>query len=49
MRCVLFPCLLHSFHQWWDLGKGFRIPEVYRSGYAVIGLSVLTSVALMFL
>lgn len=32
--------------QLWDVGKGFRIPEVYRSGYAVLLLSLLTSAAL---
>lgn len=47
--CLLSPLLLRPSHQCWDLGKGFRIPEVYRSGYTVITLSILTSVALMFL
>jgi hypothetical protein len=28
------------------MGKGFKIPEVYRSGYTVIALSVLASLAL---
>lgn len=32
--------------QWWDIGKGFKIPEVYRTGYTVIGLSIVTSIAL---
>ena len=28
-------------HLFWDIGQGFEIPQVYRSGYAVIGLSVV--------
>ena len=32
-------------HLLWDLGWGFRIPQVYRSGYTVIALTfVLTAV-----
>lgn len=31
------------------MGKGFKIPEVYRTGYTVIGLSIITSIALAFL
>lgn len=39
---------LHSCFcfQMWDVGKGFKIPEVYHSGYIVIALSIFTSVAL---
>lgn len=28
-------------HLLWDMGRGFAIPDVYRSGYAVAGLTVL--------
>lgn len=45
----LLPFLVHASDQWWDLGKGFRIPDVYRTGYTVIGLSIVTSIALMLL
>lgn len=31
------------------MGKGFKIPEVYRTGYTVIGLSIITSIAVAFL
>ncbi|TSY27770.1 Succinate dehydrogenase cytochrome b560 subunit, mitochondrial [Bagarius yarrelli] len=45
-----FPVAYHTYngirHLMWDIGKGFKIPEVYRSGYIVIALSVFTSVAL---
>nr|XP_061795625.1 succinate dehydrogenase cytochrome b560 subunit, mitochondrial-like [Nerophis lumbriciformis] len=46
---IAFPVSYHTFngirHLWWDIGKGFKIPEVYRSGYTVIGLSVITAIA----
>ncbi|KAL7851308.1 hypothetical protein AOLI_G00216640 [Acnodon oligacanthus] len=47
---VSFPVAFHTFngirHLSWDVGKGLKIPEVYRSGYIVITLSILTSLAL---
>ncbi|XP_010781088.1 succinate dehydrogenase cytochrome b560 subunit, mitochondrial [Notothenia coriiceps] len=50
---LAFPVSFHTLngirHLWWDLGKGFRIPEVYRTGYTVIGLSIITSLAVAFL
>lgn len=36
-------------HLAWDAGKGFAIPDVYRSGYAVIALTVLSTAALWWL
>jgi succinate dehydrogenase / fumarate reductase cytochrome b subunit len=32
-------------HLFWDAGYGFDIPTVYRSGYAVLALTVVLSVA----
>ncbi|XP_070700997.1 succinate dehydrogenase cytochrome b560 subunit, mitochondrial [Pempheris klunzingeri] len=50
---IAFPVSYHTFngvrHLYWDIGKGFRIPEVYRTGYTVIGLSIITSLAVAFL
>ncbi|KAK2822771.1 hypothetical protein Q5P01_022836 [Channa striata] len=50
---IAFPVSYHTFngirHLFWDVGKGFKIPEVYRSGYTVIGLSIITTVALLLL
>uniref|UniRef100_A0A3P9HQ25 Succinate dehydrogenase cytochrome b560 subunit, mitochondrial n=1 Tax=Oryzias latipes TaxID=8090 RepID=A0A3P9HQ25_ORYLA len=47
---IAFPVSYHTYngirHLCWDLGKGFRLPEVNRSGYVVIGLSVITSIVL---
>ena len=35
-------------HLFWDAGLGLEIPQVYRSGYAVIGLAVLLTGALWY-
>ncbi|XP_010892855.1 succinate dehydrogenase cytochrome b560 subunit, mitochondrial isoform X1 [Esox lucius] len=46
---IAFPLSYHTFngirHLCWDSGKGFKIPEVYGSGYTVIVLTVLTTIA----
>ncbi|XP_054881244.1 succinate dehydrogenase cytochrome b560 subunit, mitochondrial [Poeciliopsis prolifica] len=50
---IAFPVSYHTYngirHLYWDIGKGFKIPEVYRTGYTVIGLSVITSIALILM
>jgi hypothetical protein len=33
-------------HLTWDLGYGFQIAELYKSGYLVIGLAIATAVVL---
>ncbi len=33
-------------HLAWDTGRNFRIPEIYRSGWIVVGASVLLTVVL---
>lgn len=56
-RFVLFAysaCLMYHFfngirHLFWDAGKGFAIPDVYRSGYAVIVLSVVSTLGIWWL
>lgn len=35
-------------HLFWDAGKGFDIPTVYKSGVAVIILAMLLTVAIFF-
>ena len=44
-----FSLVYYYSNQWWDIGKGFKIPEVYRTGYTVIGLSIITSIAMALL
>ncbi|MFT7800180.1 succinate dehydrogenase cytochrome b560 subunit, mitochondrial [Arapaima gigas] len=47
---LAFPLTYHTFngirHLFWDMGQGFKMPQVYRSGYIVIVLSLLSSMAL---
>jgi succinate dehydrogenase / fumarate reductase cytochrome b subunit len=35
-------------HLFWDIGKGFEIPAVYRSGYAVIALAIVLTAGLWY-
>lgn len=46
---LFFVFVYYYLNQLWDTGKGFKIPEVYRSGYTVIGLSVITTILLVLL
>ncbi|TRY91257.1 hypothetical protein DNTS_035664 [Danionella cerebrum] len=47
---LAFPVVYHTFngirHLIWDVGRGFKIPEVYRSGYTVLALTLFTSIGL---
>src|SRR5262245_39854303 len=36
-------------HLFWDAGYGFDIPTVYRSGYAVLALTVVLTIAAWFI
>lgn len=47
-------CLMYHFfngirHLFWDAGKGFAIPNVYRSGYAVLVLTAVSTLAIWWL
>src|SRR3546814_3144476 len=35
-------------HMLWDIGWGFELPEVYRSGYTVAGLTVVLTALIWF-
>jgi len=47
---VAWPVAFHSFngirHLVWDAGYGLGIKGVYRSGYAVLGLSLVSALGL---
>ncbi|XP_069460785.1 succinate dehydrogenase cytochrome b560 subunit, mitochondrial [Ambystoma mexicanum] len=47
---LAFPLMYHTWngvrHLAWDLGKGFKIPQVYQSGYIVLALTLLSTAAL---
>ncbi|CAK9303342.1 unnamed protein product [Gordionus sp. m RMFG-2023] len=40
---IMYHILNGTRHLIWDFGKGFELPNVYRSGYAVILLTAITS------
>uniref|UniRef100_A0A8D0C1N9 Succinate dehydrogenase cytochrome b560 subunit, mitochondrial n=1 Tax=Salvator merianae TaxID=96440 RepID=A0A8D0C1N9_SALMN len=47
---LAFPLTYHTWngirHLAWDMGKGFKIPQVYQSGVLVLILTVLSSVGI---
>ncbi|XP_063002162.1 succinate dehydrogenase cytochrome b560 subunit, mitochondrial [Elgaria multicarinata webbii] len=47
---LAFPLTYHTWngirHLAWDLGKGFKIPQVYQSGVLVLVLTVLSSIGI---
>merc|ERR1711893_277306 len=50
---IAWPVMYHLFngvrHLAWDMGHGFSMPELYKTGYTVLGLSIISAaiVALM--
>lgn len=45
---LVFHLLNGVRHMLWDIGWGFEIPEVYRSGYTVAGLTVVLTALIWF-
>lgn len=47
---LAFPVAYHSWngirHLAWDLGKGFKIPQVTQTGYIVLALTLLSAAGL---
>ncbi|XP_054829140.1 succinate dehydrogenase cytochrome b560 subunit, mitochondrial, partial [Eublepharis macularius] len=47
---LAFPLTFHTWngirHLAWDMGKGFKIPQVYQSGVLVLVLTVLSSLGI---
>lgn len=47
---LAFPLTYHVWngirHLTWDLGKGLKIPQVYRSGVTVLALTLITTATL---
>jgi succinate dehydrogenase / fumarate reductase, cytochrome b subunit len=44
--CLSYHLFNGLRHLAWDMGKGFEITDVYRSGYAVVALTLLTTAGL---
>lgn len=47
--CLMYHLFNGIRHLFWDIGKGFEISSVYRSGYAVIVLSLLSTALIWWL
>lgn len=45
---VVYHLLNGIRHLMWDAGMGFEIPEVYRSGYTVLGLAAVLTALIWF-
>ena len=45
---MVYHLLAGIRHLLWDAGWGFELPEVYRSGYAVVGLTLVLTSAIWF-
>ena len=47
---LAWPVMYHLWngfrHLAWDMGHGFKIPELYKTGWFVVGLSVVTALGL---
>jgi len=47
---LAWPVTFHLWngcrHLFWDMGHGFKIPELYKTGWFVVGFSVVTGLAL---
>ena len=46
--CLVYHLLNGLRHLSWDIGWGFAIPDVYRSGYAVVVLTVVLTALIWF-
>jgi len=50
---IAFPFLFHTFngvrHLVWDMGYGFSLRSLYKSGYGVVALTVVTSAIAAYL
>ena len=47
--CLMYHLFNGIRHLFWDIGIGFDIPSVYRTGYAVIALTLLSTAAIWWL
>ena len=47
--CLMYHLFNGIRHLFWDIGKGFDIPSVYRSGYTVIALALLSTAIIWWL
>ena len=46
--CLMYHLFNGLRHLAWDIGWGFEIPQVYKSGYAVIVLAIVATAGIWF-
>jgi len=50
---LALPVTFHLFnglrHLAWDMGMGFKIGDLYKSGYTVVGVAIISAIALALL
>lgn len=47
--CLVYHLLNGLRHLLWDIGWGFEIPQLYRSGYAVLALAVVVTALIWYI
>ena len=47
--CLIYHTLNGLRHLLWDIGYGYEIPKVYATGWTVVALTVVATLALWFL
>lgn len=46
--CLMYHLFNGLRHLAWDIGWGFEIPQVYKSGYAVVALAIVSTAGIWF-
>lgn len=47
--CLMYHLFNGIRHLFWDAGKGYAISSVYRSGYTVVALSLISTLGIWYL
>jgi succinate dehydrogenase / fumarate reductase cytochrome b subunit len=47
--CLMYHLFNGIRHLFWDVGKGYAISSVYRSGYTVVALTILSTMVIWYL
>jgi succinate dehydrogenase / fumarate reductase cytochrome b subunit len=46
--CLMYHLFNGIRHLFWDIGKGYAIPSVYKSGYTVVALTLISTLGLWY-
>jgi succinate dehydrogenase / fumarate reductase cytochrome b subunit len=47
--CLMYHLFNGIRHLFWDVGKGYAMSAVYRSGYTVVALSIISTLGIWYL